>query len=49
MSGRPKATELLNLCRDGVLDPLAVLTNDLVNYMSSDEADDFAQTEYLED
>lgn len=46
MDGRPKATKLLDMCRDGALDPLDVLMNVLVNYMSSDDADDFAATEY---
>lgn len=48
-NGRPKATMLLDMCRDGVLDPLEVLTNVLINYMSADDAEDFAESEYLND
>jgi len=45
---REKASELLEMCRDGLLDPMAVLENVLVNYMSADDADDFAESEYLD-
>lgn len=44
---RDKANKLLDMCRDGVLDPLSVLENALINYMSSDDANDFAESEYL--
>jgi len=45
---RDTASELLQMCRDGLLDPMAVLENVLVNYMSADDANDFAESEYLD-
>ncbi len=46
MDNFSSAEKLLELCREGVFDPMEVLTNVLVNYMSADEANDFAETEY---
>lgn len=46
MNERPYATALLDMCRDGALDPVAVLENVLVNFMSSNDADEFARSEY---
>jgi len=46
MGNREKANVILRLCEAGMLDPQEVLTNVLTNYMSSDQADDFAESEY---
>lgn len=43
---RLNAEKLLEMCQDGVLDSYKVLENVLMNYMSSNEADDFARSEY---
>ena len=45
-NNREHAQELLSLCESGVLEAVEVLRNLLFNFMSSDEAEDFAQTEY---
>ena len=45
---REKAYSILDLCADGCLDTLDVLKNVLTNYMSADDADDFAKSEYPE-
>lgn len=45
---RDKAVKILDMCEDGVLDPLDVLRNVLINYMPADDADDFAESEYSE-
>ena len=44
---RDKAYRILDLCEDGCLDPIDVLRN-VFNYMSADDADDFAESEYPE-
>ena len=38
--------KLIDLCRSGVLNPMDVLENVLINYMSIDDANDFAESEY---
>lgn len=45
---RDKAVKILDMCKDGVLDPLDVLHNVLINYMPASDADDFAESEYSE-
>ena len=45
---REKANRILDLCDEGCLDPMDVLKNVLTNYMSADDADDFAESEYPE-
>ena len=39
--------KLIGLCQSGVLNPMDVLENALINYMSIDDANDFAESEYL--
>ena len=39
--------KLIDLCQSGVLNPMDVLENVLINYMSIDDANDFAESEYL--
>jgi len=46
---RPRAQKLMEAVRSGALDATAVLENLLFNYMSADDADDFAVTEYFQD
>jgi len=43
---RSKAEKLLDLCRSGAVETIDVLENVLTNYMSADDADDFAESEY---
>lgn len=38
--------KLIDLCQSGVLNPMDVLENVLINYMSIDDANDFAESEY---
>lgn len=38
--------KLIDLCQSGVLNPMDVLENVLTNYMSTDDANDFAESEY---
>ena len=38
--------KLIDLCQSGVLNPMDVLENVLTNYMSTDAANDFAESEY---
>lgn len=38
--------KLLELCTSGALEPMDVLENILVNWMSTDEANKFAEQEY---
>ena len=38
--------KLIDLCQSGVLNPMDVLKNVLINYMSIDDANDFAESEY---
>lgn len=38
--------KLLELCTSGALEPMDVLENILVNWMSTDEANEFAKREY---
>ena len=38
--------KLIDLCQSGVLNPMDVLENVLINYMSTDAANDFAESEY---
>lgn len=45
---RKYAEDLLDLVDGGVLDAREVLANVLMNYMSADDANDFALSEYLE-
>lgn len=45
---RKKATELLDLVDDGVIDARKALQDVLINYMSADDANDFAET-YLDE
>jgi hypothetical protein len=40
------AEKLLHYVRDGALDAYEVLENLLTNWLSTDEADDFAEREY---
>ena len=44
---RDKAYRILDLSENGCLDPIDVLRN-VFNYMSADDADDFAESEYPE-
>lgn len=45
---RKKATKLLDLVDEGVIDARKALQEVLVNYMSADDANDFAEA-YLDD
>ena len=38
--------KLIDLCQSGVLNPMDVLENVLINYMSIDDANDFAESDY---
>ena len=38
--------KLIDLCQSGVLNSMDVLENVLINYMSIDDANDFAESEY---
>ena len=38
--------KLIDLCQSGVLNPMDVLENVLTNYMSTDDANYFAESEY---
>ena len=38
--------KLIDLCQSGVLNPMDVLENVLINYMSIDDANNFAESEY---
>ena len=38
--------KLIDLCQSGVLNPMDVLENVLINYMSIDDANDFGESEY---
>ena len=38
--------KLIDLCQSGVLNPMDVLENVLINYMSTDAVNDFAESEY---
>lgn len=43
---RRNAKRLLGMCECGRLNAYKVLKNVLMNYLTSDEADEFARTEY---
>jgi hypothetical protein len=43
---RAQANVLLDMCKAGEHNPYDVLENLLVNWLSSDEANEFARTEY---
>lgn len=38
--------KLLELCKNGALEPMDVLENIIINWMSTDEANEFAEQEY---